>query len=153
MTGFSSWQQLNTSTTFIARETPGSSRWRACGRKYRSSTRPSLTANNSFLPLGHPSQDRCRRERERERERERGGGAAQVKRDKEASCLYISIADQVYVLLPQQRFEENRQWFRDYIQTRTQQNYKFWIVSSYVCGDHMPPTHHPHHAHIQVYHY
>ena len=30
-----------------------------------------------------------------------------------------------------QRFEENRQRFKEYIQKRTLQNYKFWIVSSH----------------------
>ena len=35
-------------------------------------------------------------------------------------CLYVCM----------QRFEDNRRRFQEYVQRRTLQNYKFWIVSS-----------------------
>ena len=36
---------------------------------------------------------------------------------------------QKHIVIIFKRFEENKQLFQDYVQQRTQQNYKFWIVS------------------------
>ena len=44
------------------------------------------------------------------------------------------------VLACSQRFEENRQRFREYVQRKTLQNYKFWIVSRNIHKPHPPYT-------------